>query len=74
MTDIRQRAQQIADKHDNDAYSVALELAGHENEIRGLKKQLHDEIQAVKKHADKIKAETVRIMRDHENELENQND
>lgn len=53
---LRKRAQEIADENNNDAYSVALYLAVREKEIRGLKKQLHDEIASVKK----IKAEAVR--------------
>lgn len=34
MTDIRERAQQIAESHGNDAYSVALAMLEEQNEIK----------------------------------------
>lgn len=67
----QERAQQIADEHNGDAYSVALHLAGRENEIRWLtashekeiqwlKQHWREEIDDLKRQKSKIKAEAVR--------------
>ncbi|MGB2063577.1 MAG: hypothetical protein ACPHUL_00380 [Marinomonas gallaica] len=57
---LRQRAQEIADEHGNDAYSVAFLLARQESENRWLKQQWRKEIDNFKRHKNKLKAEAVR--------------
>jgi hypothetical protein len=57
---LEQRAQEIAAEHAHDVLRLALHLAAHENEIRRLKQAWSDEIEAVKAHKDKIKADAVR--------------
>lgn len=56
--DLHEEAQQLADT--KTAYELARELVGHKNEIRRLKQSWADELEAVKAHRNKIKAEAVR--------------
>lgn len=56
--DLHEEARQLADA--KTAYELARELVGHKSEISRLKQAWADEIEAVKAHRNKIKAEAVR--------------